>query len=143
MVSLAIGALISTALSCAASYFLFRKFWLQRIEVLERDLHAISGTVCELTEMQMQSFQKVSASISEIEERVLDLSLPSQDSSAPLERRRRVLALAGKGTPVEEIVKKTSVPRGEAELILNLQRCRNAAAKTGKSNGEGKRYVQA
>jgi len=142
MVSLAIGCLAATAVSFCASYFLFRKLWFSRIEALERDLQSLSGTVCEMTEIQVHSFQKFSANLSEIEERLLDLSVPSQDSAAPLERRRRVLAMSGKGAPLEEIVKKAGVPRGEAELILNLQRCRGAAGKTGK-NGEGKQYVQA
>jgi hypothetical protein len=141
MGSLVSEILVSTAISCAAVYLLYQKVCLGRIQALERELQALSATLCEMTEIQMQSLQKTSANISEIEERVLDLSLPSQDSTAPLDRRRRVLALAGKGTPIEEIVKKASVPRGEAELILNLQRCKGAMA--GKQNGEGNPYVQA
>jgi hypothetical protein len=144
MVSFAIGCLAVTAISLCASYFLFRRLWLRRIEALERDLQLLSDTFCEMAEIELQSFQKNSANLSEIEERILDLSVPSQDSTAPLERRRRVLALSGKGAHLEDIVKKAGVPRGEAELILNLQRCKGvAAAKTGKPNGEGKQYVQA
>ncbi len=143
MYSLALGCLVSTAVSCAVSFALFRRFWLGRIEILERDLQTMAATVSELTDIQMQSFQKVSATVSEIEERILELSLPSLDSTAPIERRRKVLALAGKGAPMEEIVKKASVPRGEAELIMNLQRCRSTATKSGKPNGEGRQHVQA
>ena len=144
MFSLAIGWVVSSALSCAAVYVLSRKTWLRRIEALERDLQAASGMVCEMAEIQMQSFQKIFTNLSEIEDRILDLSIPSQDSAAPLERRRRVLALGGKGTPVEEIVKQAGVPRGEAELILSLQRCRGVvAAKAAKTNAEGRQYVQA
>lgn len=93
-----------------------------RIQGLERDLHCISDVVTQMAEAQIKTFQKHSAGLEGLEERIMELSVPSQDSSLPLERRHQVLALARQGVGLEDIVKRLKAPVGEAEVILNLQK---------------------
>ena len=128
MLSFIAACIAGAAGSCVICHFFGQRVWLKRIKNLERDLQAFSATMNQMAEIQMKSYQKVSGNISEIEERLLDLAIPSEGSNLPLERRRRVVAMAGKGASVDEIAKQASVPRGEAELILSLQKCRSAAA---------------
>ncbi len=123
-------------LACGACYFLFRRSWLKRLDALECGLQALSDEVCQMAEAQIKSHQRLSGSLSEIEERILELAVPSEDANLAVQRRRRVLALASQGTPVEEIAKRASVPRGEAELIMNLQRFRGSAAPQGQGQRE-------
>jgi hypothetical protein len=143
-VSYIFAGILASAFSCAGSYALFRKLWIRRIEVLEHDLQAFSEAMYQMAEVQMKTYQKVAGNIGEIEERLLDLAVPSEDPSLPVERRRRVVALAAQGNSMDEIARRASVPRGEAELILSLHRCRESAlAQAPKKNGELKQYAQA
>jgi hypothetical protein len=113
------------ALYAGAIHFTMRKKLFSRIQNLERDLQSISGVMSQMIETQMKTHRKYSANIDSLEERLLDLSVPSHDSSLPLERRHQVLALARKGIGLEEIVKRLKAPAGEAELILNLGKYMN------------------
>jgi hypothetical protein len=125
-------------------YYLLRHIWHRRLLVLERDLQQFSEAMCQMAEIQMKSYRKLSGNLGDVEERIMDLTLPSNDSSLPLERRHHVLALARKGIPVEDIVKRLNVPRGEAELILNLKRIVEVGnPKAAKAAGEVKRYAEA
>ncbi len=94
----------------------------RRVHALEQDLHRFSDVVSQMAEVQMKTFQKHSASFEQLEERIMELSIPSHDSSLPLERRHQVLALSRQGVGLEDIVKRLKAPIGEAELILNLQK---------------------
>jgi len=129
------------ALSCAGSYYLMTRMHLGRLEALERDLQTFSEAMCQMAEMQIKGYQKLNGNVGEIEERILELAVPPRDACRTLERRHQVLALSRKGVAVDEIVKRLNLPRGEAELILSLQRFTDVAA-TG-VNGEGDHYVQA
>src|SRR5512136_2759052 len=100
----------------------------QRVKKLESELLCLSEAICQIADAQMSGYQKLSARVGEIEERVLELVMPSDDSLLPLERRHRVLALARGGLALEEIVKRIGIPRGEAELILSLNRQMDSAA---------------
>jgi hypothetical protein len=93
-----------------------------RIRDLERELQQVSDMMTQMAEVQIQSFQKHSASFEALEERIMELSIPSQDTSLPLERRHQVLALSRQGVALKEIVKRLNAPAGEAEVILNLQK---------------------
>jgi hypothetical protein len=114
----------------------------QRIQSLERDLQRISDVVGQLVEIQMRSHQKSSVRLEDMEERIMELSVPSQDSSLPLERRHQVLALARQGAGLEDIVQRLKAPVGEAELILNLRKYMGGEiSPTGKMNGQVKPYA--
>ena len=143
MTSLIASSIVPAVLACCACYVLFRKAWLKRLQALERDLQAFSNAMCQMADIQMKSYQKLSGDLSQIEERILDLAIPSEGANLPMERRRRVVALASKGSSVEEVAKRANVSRGEAELIMSLQKIKGAAsALPPKANGETKPYAQ-
>lgn len=99
---------------------LVRKTFSQRIQSLEKDLTDICAVVSQMAEMQVKSHRKYSVSMENMEERIMELSIPSSDSSLPFERRHQVLTLARRGMALDDIVKRLKAPVGEAELILNL-----------------------
>ncbi len=143
MLSFVVTLLGTTAASCGILYLLLEGKYGRRLKTLERDLQSFSSAMCQMAEIQMKSFRKVSENIGDIEERILELAVPSEDTRVPLERRRQVLTLARKGVAVEEISKRLSIPRGEAELILSLRRYTEVAApRAAKSNGELRRHAQ-
>jgi hypothetical protein len=130
--------------SCGGAYCLVHRTMGKRIKMLEQDLQTFSEAMCQMAEIQMKGYQKLNGNVGEIEERILELVVPARDSRLPLERRHQVLALSRKGVAVDEIVKRLSLPRGEAELILSLQKYMDSATpKAARSNGESKPYVQA
>jgi hypothetical protein len=90
----------------------------------------------------MKTFEKHSASFEELEERIMELSVPSHDSSLPLERRHQVLTLARQGVALEDIVKRLKAPVGEAELILNLRKYMGGGnARSSKMNEQVGKYA--
>ena len=97
-----------------------RKIFSQRIQALEQDLKNICVAVSEMAEIQVKSHRKCSASTENLEMRIMELSIPTNDSTLPLERRHQVLTLARQGMALDDIVKRLKAPVGEAELILNL-----------------------
>jgi len=133
-----------SALQGLICYFFLQRRWSRRLLVLERDLQQFSVAMCQMAEIQMKSYRKLTGNLGDMEERIMDLALPSNDSNVPLERRHHVLALASKGVPIDDIVKRLNVPRGEAELIVNLRRIADVGnPKVTKAAGEEKRYAQA
>ncbi len=144
MFELLLTAILIPGCWAGAGYFVFRKKCDRRIEVLERELRQLSEALCEMAETQMKAYEKVTVNIGHIEERMLDLAVPSSDSAPPLERRHHVLALANKGVALEEIARRLKIPRGEAELILGLRKyAGRAVLREPVDAGEVKRYVQA
>lgn len=113
-----------------------RKILTQRIQVLEQELQHISNAVSQMAEMQLESHSKLSTSIEGLEERVMELSVPSHDTILPLERRHQVMTLARRGMSLEDIVKRLKAPIGEAELILNLGKYSVTSNKSRASNKE-------
>jgi hypothetical protein len=115
---LIVGLALSVGIYCRYTY----KGLDARIQSMERDLHCISDVVTQMAEAQIKTFQKHSAGLEGLEERIMELSVPSKDSSSPLERRHQVLTLARQGVGLEDIVKRLKAPVGEADLILNLRK---------------------
>jgi hypothetical protein len=97
----------------------------QRIRILEKDFRDVCALVSQLAEMQVDAHGKCTASLESIEERILELSVPSSDAALPLERRHQVLTLARRGMALEDIVNHLKAPVGEAELIMNLGKFAN------------------
>jgi hypothetical protein len=95
---------------------------MERIQALERNLLDLSEAVLQMVEVQVKAHKKFSEGLEDVEERIMELSVPSHDSDLPLERRHQVLALARRGVPLGDIVKRLKAPVGEAQLILNLQK---------------------
>ena len=117
--------IIILALHAGALHMFIKKRLAARIQRLERDLQSICGGMSQMIEIQMNSHRKYSANLENLEERMMELSVPSHDSNLPLERRHQVLALARQGVGLEEIVNRLKAPAGEAELILNLGKYMN------------------
>lgn len=90
----------------------------------------------QMAELQVKTHSKFSASLESVEERMMELSIPSHDSSLPLERRHQVLALARQGMALEDIVKRLKAPIGEAELIMNLGKYNGDQKACGAGNGK-------
>ena len=103
-------------------YCASRKKLQRRIEVLEDDMARYADVIAKMAEVQAKTLEKLSGRFEEVEERMLDLSVPSQNPEMPLEKRHQVLALAQKGVALDEIVERVNAPVGEAELILNLRK---------------------
>ena len=99
-----------------------RKKLQRRVEALEDDLARYAELIAKIAEVQSRTFEKFSGRFDELEERILDLSVPSQNPEMPLEKRHQVLTLAKQGVPLDEIVEHVKAPVGEAELILNLRK---------------------
>jgi hypothetical protein len=107
---------------CTGVLYLFvRRHWCKRIQELERDLQQLAEEMCEMVEIVMKAHSKLGRNLEDIEERIMDLAVPSHNPDLPLERRHRILALARKGVTLDDIVKRLNVPRGEVEIILSLR----------------------
>jgi hypothetical protein len=127
--------------SVAFCWSIIRKM-IRRIGIMEQDLQHISSVVSQMTEIQMKAHNKLAARLDEIEERIMELSIPSHDSNLPLERRHQVLSLARQGIALEDIAKRLKAPVGEAELILNLGKYMGGEnAPAGKTNRQVKQYA--
>ena len=103
-------------------YHASRKKLLRRVEILEKDAARYKDAVDKMVDVQARTLEKFSRRFDELDERILELSVPSWDPEMPLEKRHRVLTLAKQGVPMDEIVERVKAPVGEAELILNLRK---------------------
>jgi DNA-binding NarL/FixJ family response regulator len=110
------------AVSASASCWTIYRKLKGRIHTLEQDLQYISDAVSQMAEIQMKTYQKHSARLEEMEERIMELCVPSHNPNLPLERRHQVLALARQGVALEDIARRLKAPVGEAEMIINLQK---------------------
>jgi len=103
-------------------YYASIKKLLRRIQILEKDVARYADVIDKMADVQSKTLEKFSRRFEELDERLLDLSVPSWDPEMPLEKRHRVLTLAKQGVPMDEIVERVKAPVGEAELILNLRK---------------------
>jgi len=139
---LAFSLIIALAASAGLCMWRSNKRMTRHIHELERDLQVLSDVVTQVAEVQLKTFEKHSAGIESLEERIMELSVPSHDSTLPLERRHQVLALSRQGIPLEDIVKRLKAPVGEAELILNLRKYMGGtAARPTKMNEQVRKYA--
>ena len=102
----------------------------RRVEVLEEDLSRYAEVTSKIAEVQTKTLEKFSARFEELEERLLNLCVPSHDPEMPLEKRHQVLSLANRDVPLEDIVERVDAPVGEAELILNLRNYQSGLQKS-------------
>ena len=131
-------------LGCGVACFTAKRISGGRVRALEQDLQRFSEAMNQMAEMQMKTYRKLSANLQDIEERLLDLSVPKHDSTLPLERRHNVLALARKGASVDDIAQRIGIPRGEAELIVGLSNyLKTGPSRTARAANEVKSNAQA
>ncbi len=137
-----LSLVFALAVAMGLCQWISNKRMIRRIHELERDLQYFSDVVSQMAEVQMKTFEKHSASFENLEERIMELSVPSHDSSLPLERRHQVLALSRQGVPLDDIVKRLKAPVGEAELILNLRKYMGGAnARSTKMNEQVRKHA--
>jgi hypothetical protein len=129
-------------LSAGAAYALTRSAWERRIRALEEDLVTCSEVVFHMADTQTVFHSRLTGAIGEIEERILDVSVPPRSSATALDRRHRVLALARKGVDLEEISKRLNIPEGEAQLILNLRKYMRKGVAPAPASGDLMNHVQ-
>jgi hypothetical protein len=132
----ACGALASTTLLWIRSEL--------RTSRLARNLQHCSEALCQMVEIQMTEHQQIARNFGDIEERLLSLVTTEGDSTRPVDRRHQVLTMSRNGFPLDEIVRRLNIPKGEAELILNLRKYIGASgSKTDESSGDPRKYAQA
>jgi hypothetical protein len=136
--------LMIAACGALASTFLL---WIRserRARELERNLQHCSEALCQMVEIQMTEHQQIARNFGDIEERLLSLVTSEGDSTRPVDRRHQVLTMSRNGFPLDEIVRRLNVPRGEAELILNLRKYVSASgSKADEPGGDPRKYAQA
>ena len=106
----------------AAGFIVLQGRWCRRFSALKQELTRLSEDLLQMADLQADLYHHVHRDLTKIEEKVLDMSVPSSDAPPPLERRHQVLTLARKGVALEEIARRLHIPRGEAELILSLRK---------------------
>jgi DNA-binding NarL/FixJ family response regulator len=129
-------------LSAGAAHAFTRRIWERRIRALEAEVNACSDALCQLADTQAALHSKLTRAIGEIEERILDVAVPSRDSSLTLDRRHQVLALARRGVALDEISRRLNVPKGEAQLILNLRKYMHKGVAGAPATGDLMNHVQ-
>jgi hypothetical protein len=132
----ACGALSSTLLLWIKSE--------RRARKLERNLQQCSEALCQVVEVQMTEHQQIARNFGDIEERLLSLVTADGESARPVDRRHQVLTMSRNGFPLDEIVRRLNMPKGEAELILNLRKyIGGAGSRSEESSGDLRKYAQA
>ncbi len=140
----AVAILVITICGALASTFLL---WIRserRARELERNLQHCSEAMCQMVEIQMTEHQNIARSFGDIEERLLSLATSEGGSTRPVDRRYQVLTMSRNGFGLDEIVRRLNIPKGEAELILNLRKYVGAPGpKSDHSSGDLRKYAQA
>ncbi len=106
----------------SAASLVLQEVWRRRYRAMKKEANRMSEDLGQMIDLQMELFRRLSQDLTGIEEKVMDLSVPSSDAPPPLERRHQVLTLARKGIALEEIAHRLNIPKGEAELIMNLRK---------------------
>jgi hypothetical protein len=122
---------------------MLHRFWQRRCRVLKQELERISEDLLQLVELQADMYGRMNHDLKDIEDKVLDLAVPSADAPLPLERRHQVLTLARKGIGLAEIARRLNIPKGEAELILSLRKYTDAKEPANSVPAAGKAYARA
>jgi hypothetical protein len=125
----------AAALLSAGGCFLLQRIWHRRFLALQREVAQFSEDLFQMVDLQMDIYRRVCRNLNDIEEKVLDLSVPSSNGPLPLERRHQVMTLARKGVDPEEIARRLNMPKGEVELIMSLRKY--VDMKTSGERGQG------
>jgi hypothetical protein len=138
-----LGVVIFAVLISAAGNLFLHRIWQRRFLALKQETKQFSEDLMQMAELQSDIYRQISRSLTDMEGRVLDLSMPGSGAALPLERRHQVLTLARKGTSVDEIAHRLSMPKGEVDLILNLHRFVKETPVAKRAPGTVKEYARA
>ncbi len=125
----------TACLLSAGGFCLMLRWWQRRFLALKQEVGRLSDDFLQLIDLQQEMFHRVCRNLNDIDEKVMDLSVPTSDGPLPLERRHQVLTLARKGLSVDDIARRLSMPKGEAELILSLRKYADGKTATEKPHG--------
>ena len=138
--SLYVGvAALLTAGGCLVSL----QLWRRPFRTLRQEVMRFSEDLFQMADLQKNLYHRVCRDLNVIEERILDLAVPSSDGPLPLERRHQVLTLARKGADLQEISRRLNMPTGEAELILRLRKYMEAKQPLEQGSGAPKGHARA
>jgi hypothetical protein len=138
-VELIAAPVIAAAVTCLILHFV----WRRRLHALERDLQTCTEAICQIADTHMTSQQKMAGTITELEEKIVELTAPERRTGTDLDKRHRVLRLARNGVALDDISKRLKLPRGEAELILSLRKyVEMGAVQNQTSRGDVKSHAQ-
>ena len=112
----------AAAMLAAGGCCIAQVIWRRRFLTLQAEVRRLSADLLQAVELQSDVYHRMCRGLSDVEEKILELSVPSGDVPLPLERRHQVLTLARKGVAVDEIAHRLNMPKGEAELILSLRK---------------------
>ena len=133
----------AAALFLAGAGLILERRWQRRLRTLKQEMMRVSEDLLQVVELQADIYRRVCRDLSGIEEKVLDLSIPTADAPLPLERRHQVLMLARKNVAVDEIARRLSMPKGEVDLILRLRKYVDTKTPEGPERGMVRGYAQA
>jgi hypothetical protein len=138
--SLYVGvAALLTAGGCLVSL----RLWRRSFRTLRREVMRFSEDLFQMADLQKDIYHRICRDLNGLEERILDLAVPSSDGPLPLERRHQVLTLARKGADLGEISRRLNMPTGEAELILRLRKFMEAKQPPQQASGAPKGHTRA
>jgi len=112
----------AAALIAAGGGLAVLMIWRRRFLALQEEMKRFSDDLLQVVELQSDIYRRVCRGLNDVEEKVLELWVPSSEAPLPLERRHQVLTLARKGVSIDEMARRLNMPRGEAELILSLRK---------------------
>jgi hypothetical protein len=123
MIHITINILIT--LLGTALYLAARRKDLLRIGEMRSEF---AEAIRELVTWSERAYKDLSREIKQIQDQLAEPARPDdvQTSFNNLDKRSHVIALAEKGLDLDEISQKLNVPKGEAELIINLKKYKKA-----------------
>ena len=112
----------------AGLVFFYRALRRRDASALQKARREGERNLQETVDLCEQMYKILSKEIQELRQEIDGLSVPAviPTSNNRLDKRFHVLSLAARGLGLDEIVEKADIPKGEAELILRLNRLKNA-----------------
>jgi hypothetical protein len=122
-----LAGLFWSACGAVGVWVVLRRSLGHRIGALERDLQSVSEIVSQMAEIHIRAHECSRVETRDGQERAGGRLPRGGTGTLDLDLRHQVLALAGKGVALDEIVHRLKVSRGAAESILNLRKLAEAA----------------
>lgn len=124
---LVVGVLLNlaTGIGLAAVYTVLRCRDVKAIQQSRRDWEKSLQDAVGLSE---QMYKVLSREIQDLRQEIENLHAPLDfyTASGNLDKRFQVLSLAARGLTLDEISDKVSIPKGEADLILRVNRMKRS-----------------
>lgn len=108
-----------------ALYLAARRKDLMRIAEMRNEF---AEAIRELVTWSEHAYKDLSREVKRLQDQLAERARPDdvQTSFNNLDKRSHVISLAEKGLDLDEISQRLNVPKGEAELIINLKKYKKA-----------------